>query len=367
MHANSLPRRRAFALVAAVALLAGPLGARPVAAQAACPDPVPESEWSEIVPLATESMMIDVTPVGSSMYAVGDRGQVLFSADQGQSWKQQVTPTRSMLTAVWFADESHGWAVGHDAVILRTENGGETWCRAHWAPELEKPLFDVWFADRSHGFAIGAYGYFLHTEDGGLTWTEEMLNLVEAEEEMPAGTEEGGDAGDDWGMDDWDEDFNEGGDFHLNKIVLTGTDRMYIAAEAGSIYRSDDGGESWLQLDSPYDGSFFSGIHLQGDSLLIFGLRGNMFRTDDAGETWRRIDLPVDTSLFGGTRLEDGTVLVVGGSGVVLVSREGDSFRLVQRPDRKVIVTVQPAGDDGIVAVGEPGVERIERSELAAK
>jgi len=303
--------------------------------------------------------------VGSALYAVGDRGQVLVSADQGRTWKQQSTPTRSMLTAVWFADESHGWAVGDDAVILRTEDGGQTWCRTHWAPELEKALFDVWFADRDHGFAIGSYGYLLHTNDGGLTWTEELLTLVETEEE--AEEETGAESGDDWGMDDWDEDFNEGGDFHLNKIVLTDTERMYIAAEAGTIYRSDDAGETWLQLDSPYDGSFFSGMHLGGDSVLIFGLRGNMFRSDDAGESWRQVDLPVDTSLFGGTRLQDGTILVVGASGVVLVSREGDSFRLVQRPDRKVIVTVQPAGEDGIVVVGEPGVERIERSELAAK
>jgi photosystem II stability/assembly factor-like uncharacterized protein len=92
-----------------------------------------------------------------------------------------------------------------------------------------------------------------------------------------------------------------------------------------------------------------------------------MFRTDDAGETWRQIDLPVDTSLFGGTRLADGTILVVGGSGVVLVSREGDSFRLVQRGDRKVLVTLQQAGEGGVVIVGEPGVERVEFSELAAK
>ena len=99
----------------------------------------------------------------------------------------------------------------------------------------------------------------------------------------------------------------------------------------------------------------------------MFGLRGNNFRSDNAGLDWRQITLPVDRSLFGGARLEDGSVVLVGASGVMLVSGEGESFRLVQRPDRKMLVTLQSAGDGGVVIVGEPGVARLEASELAAQ
>jgi photosystem II stability/assembly factor-like uncharacterized protein len=91
-------------------------------------------------------------------------------------------------------------------------------------------------------------------------------------------------------------------------------------------------------LDPPYDGSFFGGLSLDDDSLLVFGLRGNMFRSWDGGRAGGQVRLPVDTSLFGGARLADGTMLVVGTAGVMLVSREGDRFRLVQRPDRKALV-----------------------------
>ncbi len=352
------PRRAAAVLAAAWALaMAGP-----VHAQAGCADPVPEDQWSTIAPLATSAMMLDVAKAGDTFFAVGDRGYVVVSEDAGRSWTQQVTPTRSLLTAVWFADRQVGWAVGHDAVILRTTDGGDTWCRVHWAPELEQPLFDVWFADADNGIAIGAYGFFLRTDDGGDSWTQVTFEPGDLATE-DAEDEAAGEGGDD---QEWDEDFNLAGDFHLNKIIVAGDRRLFIAAEAGHLYRSRDAGRTWVELPSPYDGSFFSGIYLGGDSVMVFGLRGNVFRTDDAGRNWREIEVPSDRSLFGGGRLNDGSVLLLGSSGVMLVSREGDSFRLVQRPDRKMLMTFQPTTDDGLVVVGEPGVERIELSELAA-
>ena len=107
---------------------------------------------------------------------VGERGHVLVSTDGGESWKQARVPVRALLTAVHMHDERTGWAVGHDAVILRTDDGGETWRLVHQAPEEELPLLDVWFRDERTGFAIGAYGYFLVTRDGGDTWASRTIS-----------------------------------------------------------------------------------------------------------------------------------------------------------------------------------------------
>jgi len=337
-------------------------------ARAVCEDPVPESEWSLIMPLATTALTLDISRVGTTFVVVGERGHVLISEDQGRSWVQQRTPTRVPLTGVWFHDRNLGWAVGHDAVILRTEDGGETWCRVHHAPELERPLFDVWFDDARNGFAIGAYGYFLRTSDGGLTWREEPLEIV-AEEQTESDEElESGAGGDDEGWDD-DAWLDDGlmTDMHLNRVVLDAAGRIFIMAEAGIILRSDDRGASWRYLEPPYDGSFFGGLTPDADSLLVFGLRGTMFRTWDGGMTWRDIDLPIDTSLFGGGPVGKNHMVVVGTSGVMLVSREGESFRLVQRPDRKALMSAMGTDDEAVIVIGEPGVERIERSILLAE
>ncbi|HUG99365.1 MAG TPA: YCF48-related protein [Gammaproteobacteria bacterium] len=356
------------------------LGGIPAAALAACPTPVPESEWSLIMPLAARTLMLDIASVGDTLVVVGDRGHVLISEDQGRSWIQQRAPTRMLLTGVWFQDRNLGWAVGHDAVILRTEDGGETWCLVHAAPELERPLFDVWFEDAQHGFAVGAYGYVLRSSDGGLSWREESLALVDAvapdadaddaDDADADDAEDGNDAGDVEAEDAWDDDWLDdesiAADLHLNKIVPGTGGRLYIAAEAGTVFRSADRGRTWVALAPPYDGSFFGGLPPDDRSLLVFGLRGNMFRSWDAGETWRQVDLPVDTSLFGGARLDDGGIVVVGTAGVMLISREGDRFRLVQRGDRKALVSAMLAGDGALIVIGEPGIERLEPGALAA-
>lgn len=362
-------------------LMAGLLAAGPAAAQGggACADPVPEDEWSVLAPLATRSLMLDLARVGDVLVAVGDRGHVVISEDHGRTWTQQRTPTRSLLTGVWFHDRNLGWAVGHDAVILRTEDGGASWCRVHWAPEQEQPLLDVWFETAEHGIAVGAYGYLLRTTDGGRTWAEETLELVAAGADDPLAGENGrpgddGPAADD-GADDetdeeseeeWDEDFNLGGDFHLNKIVVAGGGDLYLAAEAGTLYRSSDAGRTWEQLASPYDGSFFSGLAGEDGPVMMFGLRGNAFTSSDEGDSWQPVEMPADASLFGGARLNDGSIVLVGASGVMLIGRGADGYRLVQRDDRKVLVTLLEAADGGVVVVGEPGVLRLERAFLAA-
>lgn len=350
-------------------MLAAPAGA----AWSACPEEVPESEWSLIMPLARESLMLDIARVGDTFVIVGDRGHVLISEDKGRGWVQQRTPTRVPLTGVWFHDRNLGWAVGHDAVILRTEDGGESWCQVYSAPDLERPLFDIWFEDEHNGFAVGAYGYFLRSSDGGLSWREDQMELLGgassdegAEDDEDFADDESDDDGT-WDDEDWMDDDAGTADLHLNTINQDSDGRLFITAEAGVVFRSDDGGHTWLALSPPYDGSFFGAVAPDDQSLLVFGLRGNMFRTWDAGETWRQVQLPVDTSLFGGARLDDGTIIVVGTAGVMLVSREGERFRLVQRPDRKALMAAMASGDGAVIVIGEPGVERLEARALAAE
>ena len=63
--------------------------------------------------------------------AVGERGHVLVSGDEGRSWRQADVPSRALLTGVFMHDARLGWAVGHDEVVLRTRDGGLTWERVH--------------------------------------------------------------------------------------------------------------------------------------------------------------------------------------------------------------------------------------------
>jgi photosystem II stability/assembly factor-like uncharacterized protein len=287
-----------------------------------------------IEPMASRSLLLDVTTVGGTLVAVGERGHILLSGDAGASWRQVPAPTSSTLTAVAFASEQVGFAVGHDAVILRTRDGGNSWQRVHWAPEDERPLLDVSFADEKSGFAVGAYGCFLETADGGDTWTDRRI----AEE-----------------------------DVHLNQIARASSGTLYIAAESGKVFRSADHGASWEALPSPYEGSFFGSLPLAGDSLLLYGLRGHLFRSDDGGATWRAIATGTTEMLTAGLDLGAGRLLLCGLGGVVLESADGgQTFALRQRPDRLGNAGAARAANGTVVLVGEQGVRLLAASELVA-
>ena len=293
-----------------------------------------DEEVSVMAPLASKSLMLDAAGFDQRLVAVGERGHVLISSDNGASWRQVEVPTRAMLTAVTLVNDEVGIAVGHDSVILRTTDGGETWSQVFSAPEDEAPFFDVWFADEDNGFAIGAYGSFYRTSDGGLTWDLEPL----------------GDA-----------------DWHLHELARAESGMLYLAAEAGYAYRSDDEGETWVELLSPYEGSYFGVLPLEGDAVLLFGLRGHLFRSEDAGETWQEVPTGTEALLTNGVRLSDGTVVIVGLGGTVLVSTDGGrTFDFHQQAGRRGISTVVATTDGSLLMVGEFGVRTATIAELTA-
>jgi photosystem II stability/assembly factor-like uncharacterized protein len=287
-----------------------------------------------IMPLAPSSLLLDAAAAGDALVAVGERGHILVSTDGGALWRQSEVPSRSMLAAVTFHDDRLGWAVGHDSVVLRTSDGGTTWEILHWAPEDESPFFDVWFDDAVNGIAIGAYGSFYRTADGGETWDFEPIGDM---------------------------------DWHLHDIVRAADGTMYIAAEAGTILRSDDAGSTWIELPSPYEGSFFGILPLGADGVLAYGLRGHLFRTEDKGESWTAIETGTVAMLTAGAQLADGTVLIAGLGGTVLTSDDGGrSFALHQQPGRRGISSVLEIGEGTLLMTGEFGVRTATIADLVA-
>ena len=341
-------RHRFLPLVGCCLALAWLCVVAPAAAQEGEPS---EVEPALIKPLASRSLLLDGTAVGDLLVVVGERGHVLTSRDKGDTWQQADVPTRAALTGVFFHDENLGWAVGHDAAIVRTRDGGASWERLNYAPEEQRPFLDIWFSDASTGFAIGAYGFFYRTADGGDTWVDAGLQLA-----------------DDGQVEEEDSEYDYydyGEDLHLNQVAISASGKLYIAAEAGTVYRSDDGGETWKTLPSPYEGSFFGTLPLEADSLLLYGLRGHLFRSDDAGETWQELETGTQALLTDAVRLDDGTIVISGLAGAILVSTDGGrTFALAQQADRLGRVALMATGEEYLVTAGESGVKRLPLSTI---
>lgn len=329
-------------------------------------DAPPAPRAAEAAPLAAHSLLIAIAAAGQRLVAVGDRGDIVLSDDKGASWTQAAAvPTQALLTGVCFLDAQHGVAVGHDEVTLVTVDAGRSWRLTHYAPEAERPLLDVWCGTSGQVIAIGAYSTYLTSADGGASWNEVKFTPA-----PPPGTAapargrlRGGGTRAAAASSAAPDEAATGG-YHLNRIVPAGGGRLYIAGEAGHLYRSDDNGASWVTLPSPYEGSFFGVQPLAGGSpgaaLLAFGLRGNLYRSEDAGMSWQRIETGTVAMLDGAARLKDGAVAIVGLAGVVLVSRDGArSFRLLQQADRSGLSAAVAVGDAQLVVVGENGAKLI--------
>jgi photosystem II stability/assembly factor-like uncharacterized protein len=289
----------------------------------------PLSESAVMARLAPQSLLLDVARSGDRLLAVGERGHILVSSDGGQSWTQAKVPTRALLTGVYLHDDQLGWAVGHDSVVLRTRDGGVSWKRVHHAPENERPLLDVWFKDAERGLATSAYGELLVTSDGGDSWVARSVR--------------------------------DGDDFHLNQLAAAADGTLYLAGEAGHLYRSDDGGETWVPLPSPYEGSFFGLLPLAEGPVLAFGLRGRLFSSTDRGRTWTRIETATEATLLSAIQIGPGRFVIAGMEGT-LVWGEGVSgpVRTEQRPDRHAIVALAPDPGRGLLLFGEGGVKHLE-------
>jgi len=331
-----------------------------------------ESRPAVQAPLADESLLLDVIPYEGGFVAVGQRGHVLLSGD-GHEWRQaQQVPTRTTLTRVTRYGQRL-WAVGHDASILSSIDGGETWNEQHSDPEgndldpgAQGPLLDVLFVNPNLGFAIGAYGRFMTTEDGGINWNvQRMADRVtsEAIDWQAMAAEQGGyetlpddftmgDAGDPLAeLDRGCYDFEE---CHLNDIIELDNKRLMIAAERGYGYRSEDRGETWEAFRFPYTGSMF-GLVRQGECIVAFGLRGHIQRSCDFGDNWTDLDTGGEQTLLGGEVTDDGRVILVG-SGATRVTLHPDG-RMERDADRLGSDYAAVALDDGAqILVGENGV-----------
>jgi photosystem II stability/assembly factor-like uncharacterized protein len=325
------PALRRFALLAtALSLLGCTVLSAPVLAAAASASDVVYSVESV---KASKGLMLDVVHAGKRLVAVGDRGHILYSDDQGATWTQAKVPTRQLLTAVYFVDDKHGWAVGHDAQILASEDGGVTWSKQFEDLKRESPLLDVWFKDVNSGFAVGAYGALLETTDGGKNW-EDVSDRLDNEDQ-----------------------------YHLNAIAAVKDSGIFIVGEQGSMFRSADDGQTWEKLEGPYEGSLFGVIGTaQPATLLAYGLRGNLYRSTDFGSTWEQVELKaargaLEFGLSGATLLDDGSIVIVGNGGsVIRSSDDGETFSVFNRPDRISVSAVTAAGNGNLILAGQGGV-----------
>lgn len=317
---------------------------------------------------AARAVLLDITTAGKRLVAVGERGIVVLSDDAGKTWRQVHVPTSVSLTSVAFPTAEKGWAAGHSGVVLHTRDGGRNWVRqldgvaaANLALEAaqekmkemkadstrqekealerhlqdaqllvddgpDKPFLDILFENDRQGFIVGAYGLIFKTVDGGETW-HSWIDRVDNPDGM-----------------------------NLYGIQAVGS-TYYIVGEQGLVLKSTDGGDSFVRVNTPYQGTYFVSAAAASGEIVLAGLRGNAYWSDDQGATLTRTEVPAPISFSAAKTLDNGTLLFANQAGQLLASRDGGrTIQILDTPRLPPIASMASFGDNVILTVGLGGV-----------
>jgi photosystem II stability/assembly factor-like uncharacterized protein len=217
-------------------------------------------------------------------------GTAVVTMDGGETWITQTVPTQETLNGVDFVDETQGWAVGANGIILHTADGGGHWTRQNVSTEDE--FRDVVFVDPSHGWAVSLHpthydwmGYpdnweaaIWYTANGGSAWKEmdtpaeasilHAVKFVSAQEGWAVG------------------------------VKYIGDDTFGDPQHRAVIYHTSNGGTTWVEqlygveeLEvSLTTVDFVDALHgwVAGFPTLSSLTGGFVFHTSDGGLTWER-------------------------------------------------------------------------------
>jgi photosystem II stability/assembly factor-like uncharacterized protein len=279
--------------------------------------------------------LMDVEHAGDRLVAVGERGFTLISDDAGKTWKAVGTPVVRALTGVAFNGDKLGVAVGHGGSLVRTEDGGNSWTDVPLEEALGESLLGVTALGDGKFAAYGAFGMYFDSVDGGKSWTKRTILSEEFEN-------------------------------HISQVVpVNGV--LWLVGEYGTLARCEAECTAFVEVPSPYTGSFFGMVVAQDGALVLFGMRGSIYRSADAGATWQQVPVKTTASFNGGRVLSDGRILLVGNAGLVATSTDnGQTFKIEWSPAGKGFSAVaETAG--GLVVVGEAGVGMLDTAALVTK
>ena len=282
-------------------------------------------------------LILDIEASQNQIFAVGDRGYILHSSDQGRTWKEAESPTQQLLTALAKSPNGNLYAVGHQSVILKSTDDGKTWAAKHIGLKDAKsepaqnaePLLDVHFLDDQIGYAIGGFGQAYKTSDAGENW-QDITN------DLP----------------------NDEG-FHLNMIISDEAGNIAILGEAGLIIHSPDRGENWYLIDIPYEGTLFGGLITSNNKFIVYGLRGNAFVSNNFNSKWQKLNIKETSTFFGGAITKKGRLLLVGDNGVIFHGANfSQPLSLIRQENRLPISSLLVINNNEIILVGMSGISR---------
>jgi len=201
------------------------------------------TEWASHELPSQEQMMTATCAPDGSWWAGGSFTTLQSSADQGATWTETTLNEDAILTNLQFLGPETAIATGEYGLVLRTEDGGQTWDYVGYLPEEFYP-HAAHFTSVDEGWVGGLNGFIYHTTDGGETWSRQPTDTS-----MPV-----------FGFIDAD-----------NRLFALGDNATVLSLRHGQ----------WQSLATPNQPLYLrDGVLLENRQLLVAGGRGLLLHLD---------------------------------------------------------------------------------------
>lgn len=313
----------------------------------------------------THVTLLAITRAGNRLVAVGVHGVIIYSDDDGLTWRQARVPVSVTLTALSFPTSKEGWAVGHFGIVLHSIDGGKTWQKQLDGMQVNQmamaaaqkastggstapgaayairrarhflnqgptePFLTIWAPDAKTAIVFGAYRMADKTTDGGKSWT------------------------------DWSLHIGDKLSHNIYDATTIGT-QICLAAEVGLVFCSSDHGQSFTQLPPTGEATLLGISPAGAGGLLAYGIAGSAYLSKDDGQTWKSLDFFKKSNITAGTILKSGALVLVDQAGNIFISRDhGDHFSMLPAHESMSLYGLVQAENGNVVLVGSAGVRSL--------
>ena len=282
--------------------------------------------WASLLSSVSSSLYaIDFS--GTTGYAVGADGSLVYTSDRGKTWKEGSLSTSKDFFDVAAVSSTVAYASGESGVIAKTEDGGKTWKFLDSSTSVS--LYEIVMTSTSTGYTVGASGVILKTTDSGKTWKEQTsgisvalygLSFVSNSSSTLWAVGENGvilkttDSGSTWKQE------TSATSVDLTAIDMVSSSAGWIGGENGMVLKTTDGGSHWSlvsvsQIDG-YDVKDVAFLSSTGDGF-ISAEGDRVYKTTDGGANWSHISFPGSSDVLSITYEDEEKIWASGSDGAL--------------------------------------------------
>ncbi len=130
--------------------------------------PIDEGVWDTIPGMSVYKFYDICYANDTTVFALESKGNLLKSTDSGKTWTSKIISNTLPIREIAFYDHLNGVACGNSSVIMRTEDGGETWNKTFEGGNFR--FSKLKYMSKNTILAIDLLN-LARSYDGGKTWT----------------------------------------------------------------------------------------------------------------------------------------------------------------------------------------------------